>query len=481
MKWEQTGTVWAAAKLTLYGGIAVTLATALCFRFQVGPTGAIPIFLLIVVLHSLAGNFGSAAILSVLSVLLLDYYFTAPLFSLRIRNFSDILALLSFAITALVITRLVTRVRVEAKSASHQKDRLDRLYRLSQQLLTLDPGDAASPIFLAPFHNLFGVTAISIFDAETGDQYIAGESRFELFKKTRDAYIEGRDFDDQESGIAIRCVRLGETLVETIGFEGLRHPNETAGPLTSATAALLARIRAFRKLSSASAATQTEMHRSAVLDALAHEFKTPLATILAALGGLRESGPLTQDQMELADTVENEATRLGNLTSRLLRTARLDREDIKPRMEWIDVVELAARVAAQHAARSADRQIQVISHERALIYADPELIELTASQLIENACKYSQPGSMVQIGTEQSGNHVTLKVTNTGSSIPPHERRRIFERFYRGAEARQSTSGSGLGLYVARKIAAAHGGALDLETGTQANDSVTFSLKLPRV
>ncbi len=479
MELAKGGAPWDRVRRTLYGIVAVVLATALCFRLHLGASGTIPVYLLIVVLSSLAGDLLSAAIISLLSVLSLDYFFTSPLFSLRVSNPTEILALLSFAMTALVITRLVTRVRAEAESASLQKDRLDRLYQLSQQLLALEPGDAASPTFLAPFRRLFNVNAISIFDAGTGDQHLVGESRFGLTEKTRQAYLQARDFEDRTAGIAVRCVRVGDHLIEAIGFEGLRHPDETAGPLTAVTATLLARIRAFRKESSASAAAQTEMYRSAVLDALAHEFKTPLATILAAIGGLRESGPLAQEQVDMADTVENEAARLGSLTSRLLRTARLDREDIKPRMEWIDLAALAAKVAVSYAARSSDREIKVASHEPVLVPADPELLQLTVGQLIENACKYSQPGSIVRVGLEVMGDFVSLKVTNTGSSISPHERRRIFDRFYRGADARRSTSGSGLGLYVARKIAIAHGGALDLETGTQVEDNVTFSLKLP--
>ena len=181
----------------------------------------------------------------------------------------------------------------------------------------------------------------------------------------------------------------------------------------------------------------------------------------------------------MADTVENEAARLGTLTTRLLRTARLDREEIKPRMEWVDAAALARKVAASFASRSSDREIVVIAHEPMFVDADPELLQLTIGQLIENACKYSQPGSSIHVGTETVGDFVCLNVTNNGSSISPHERRRIFERFYRGADARRSTSGTGLGLYVARKIAVAHGGSLELEAGTQAENNVTFSLKLP--
>jgi two-component system sensor histidine kinase KdpD len=222
------------------------------------------------------------------------------------------------------------------------------------------------------------------------------------------------------------------------------------------------------------------VYRSALLDALAHEFKTPLATILAAAGGIREAGPLGSAQLEMADTVENEAARLGSLTSRLLRTARLDSEEIRPRMEIIDLASLIAHIATQYSARSPDRQIVLANRREAVdVLADPELLRLTLNQLIENACKYSQPGSTVTIEIEQQSDVITVKISNSGSSIPFDERSRIFERFYRGAEAKRSTSGSGLGLYIARKIALAHGGGLDLETEQMSNDGVTFSLKMP--
>jgi two-component system sensor histidine kinase KdpD len=216
-----------------------------------------------------------------------------------------------------------------------------------------------------------------------------------------------------------------------------------------------------------------------MLDALAHEFKTPLATILAAVGGLREAGPLAAEQETLADTVEDEASRLGSLTSRLLRTARLDNEHIRPRLESVDVASVVAQVIRQYSSRSSDRTIFLASgHEPAQALADPELVRLMVSQLIENACKYSRPGSVVTLSVEREDEFVAIRVSNNGSSIPRSEQRRIFDRFYRGEDARRSTSGSGLGLYVARKIALAHGGALDLETGEQ-GDQVTFCLRLP--
>lgn len=462
------------------GTIAVALLTFFCYRIHLDFASTIPLYLLLVVLQSLTGDFHSSAIICALSAGCMDFFFTQPLFSLRMTNPLNGLALLAFVVTALVITRLVSRVRDKAHSARLQQERMDRLFRLSEQLLALEPEAPVGEMFLAPFHRLFGVKAVCVFDADTAESYSTGDSQSQLVERTRDAFISSHDVDDSSSQVTIRCLRVGSRVVGSIGFEGLEDAKETIASLTALTTALIERTKAFRKASAAAAAEQTEVYRSAVLDALAHEFKTSLATILAAAGGLREVGPLAPEQEEMADTVENEAARLGNLTSRLLRTARLDREDVKPRMELIDISSLVTHLAEQYSARSADRLIkQVKPREPIEALADPELLRLTISQLIDNACKYSQPGSAVTVETEKQGEFVAVRISNSGSSIPYHERHRIFERFYRGTSAQNTTTGSGLGLYVARKIALAHGGALDLEIDKRLGDGVVFCLKIP--
>ena len=464
------------------GSIAVALLTLVCYRTRIDFPSVIPLYTLLIVLQSLTGDFWSSAIISVLSAGCMDFFFTEPLFSWRLAHPLNALALLAFIVTVLVITSLVSRVRKEATSAMLQKDRLDRLYQLSQQLLALDPEEPRGKKFLEPFHRLFGVTAISLFDADTAELHTVGDSQCDLADKTRQAYIRGEESNDSGAPVFVRCLRVKGKVTGAIGFEGLKNAEETSGSLTALTTTFVERTNAFRKASVAAAAVQTAVYRSALLDALAHEFKTPLATILAAAGGLREAGPLVLEQQEMAETVENEAARLGSLTSRLLRTARLDSEEIKPRLELIDLASLIAHIAAQHSARSPERQIVVSNpHEAVDVQVDPALLRLTLNQLIENACKYSKQGSTVTIAIERQADSVAVKVSNNGSSIPSDERSRIFERFYRGAEAKRSTSGSGLGLFVARKIAVAHGGALELETQDGANDSITFCLKIPNM
>ena len=170
---------------------------------------------------------------------------------------------------------------------------------------------------------------------------------------------------------------------------------------------------------------------------MAHEFKTPLATILTAAGGLREAGPLQSAQVEMMETIESEAARLGNLASRLLRMARVEREEVKPRMETIELIPLIERMADQFARRSPDRRILLLKPPTTReVQADEELLRLALSQLLENTCKYSSPGSTITIQMEDYNDTMEIRVSNPGGSIPSREQHRIFDRFYRGSAAR---------------------------------------------
>jgi len=465
----------------LLGAIAVALLTAASFRLlRLDLATASPLYLLAVVSQSLTGDFVSSAVVSVLAVGCLDFFFVKPLFSFAVSGSLNVVALMSFLVTSLVITRLVSRIRTEARVSELQKDRIDRLYHLAQQLLALEPEMAVGERLLQPFAGVFGTRAVCIFDADRAELHSLGRSRSQLPERTRAAYFQEQDSDDPVSHVSLRCLRVGGKTTGAMGFEGLEDPELTAGPLISLAAASQERTRAFQRASESAAAARTEVYRSAILDALAHEFKTPLATILAAAGGIRETGSLRAEQLEMTETVESECARLGSLTSRLLRVARLDREEVRPQMELTDICGVVADVVDQYKRLPSDRRITSTRQGEAVeALADAELLRLALNQLLDNACKYSLPGSEITVATETQSDLVFVRVANSGSSIPAGEQQRIFERFYRGEEARRFTSGSGLGLYVARKIALAHGGQLDLDID-RLNEGVTFYLALPR-
>jgi two-component system sensor histidine kinase KdpD len=465
---------------TVPGCLLIGLITLVCYRLQLNLSITGFVYLIAVVMQSLVGTFASSAAVSVVAVLCLDFFFTPPVFSLEVTDPLDILALISFLITGLVITRLTTRVQREAAVSNHQRQQVDRLYQLAQQLLALDPEKTACASSIELFQDIFDLRAVCLFDASKAETYGTDKTHERLADQTRAAYSSGRDREDAASGILTRCLYAGGKTIGAIGFEGLHDPELTAGALSTLAAAMLERAHTFRSASHAAAAAQAELFRGAILDALAHEFKTPLATIVTAAGGLRELGPLCPEQLELTDIVETEASRLSLLTSRLLRTAQLDREEVKPQLELTDMADLVEGLADQYSRQWTDRKLSVRKDSVATgVMADPELLQLALRQLLDNACKYSVPGSAVRVSIDSQDEWVAIRTSNSGSHIRLNERSRIFERFYRGAEAQRKAPGSGLGLYVARKIVHAHGGSLDLEMGPTTHQDTAFLLALP--
>lgn len=473
--------VWPSLIRTVSGCLLIGLTTLICYRLQLNLSVTSFVYLVVVVFQSLMGNFASSAAVSLVAVLCLDFFFTAPVFSLEVTNPLDTLALISFLTTGLVITRLTTRVREEAAASDHQRRQVDQLYQLAQRLLTLDPEKTTHTSSIELFQDLLDLRAVCLFDAAKAETHCAGNPSHDLADQTRAAESSGCDTADPGSGVLIRCLLAGGHRIGAIGFEGLRDPELTAGPLSALAAAMLDRTHAFRKASHAAAAAQAELFRGAVLDALAHEFKTPLATIIAAAGGLREVGPLSSDQSELAEIIETEAARLGGLTSRVLGTSRLDREDVKPRLDRTDITELVVDLVERFSHQCTDRRFFVTKGTRTTeVLADGDLLQLALRQLLDNACKYSPPGSAVKVSLELQNERAAVRVVNSGVPICAHERTRIFERFYRGVEARRLAPGSGLGLYFARKIVQAHGGSMELEDQTASSgEGTAFRLTLP--
>jgi two-component system, OmpR family, sensor histidine kinase KdpD len=468
-----------SALRALPGSVVVGLVTFICFGLHLNFPTVSFFYLIAVVLQSLIGDFFSSVIVSGLSFLCLNYFFVPPIFSMSVRDSSNTLALISFLVAGLVITRLTSQARMAAESEELQRKEMTRLYELARQLLALEPAVTVDANLLKPFCTEFNLRAACLFDAATAKLHIEGDSLNHLAECTRDAYISGRDFHDRGAAIAVRLLRIGGRTAGAIGFEGLRDFDLTAGPLAALATIMVERCQAFEQASHAAATTEAELFRGAVLDALAHEFKTPLATIVTAAGGIRGAGPLRREQSELAETVEEEASRLGQLTTRLLRLARLDREEVKPQMELTDIRDVVSSIVEQYSRRWPDRQFSLADGPRVDVLGDRELLWLGLNQLLDNACKYSRPASAITLSIESRKEALVIRVWNSGSSISLRERARIFERFYRGVEARRLAPGSGLGLYVARKIAVAHGGDLHLEK-TEDEEGTAFCFAIAR-
>jgi two-component system sensor histidine kinase KdpD len=437
--------------------------------------------LIVLVLLSFFASLASAAILSVVAVALLDYFFAPPILSLQVSDPLNMLALAAFLSSSLAITCLMTRVRSAREVSERQRQEMKRLYSLAQQLLALTPGESEPPRLLALFRDVFALRAVCLFEHEPAATYIVGEPRYDLEKQTRAGYVTGQDRDDARSRISVRRLRIAGKTTGALGFEWPDHEEFTPDSLAALEMTMLERVRSFQAATQAVAAAQADSLRIMLLDALAHAVKTPLATILTAVGGLRETGVLCPDHLEFVDAVEAEAAQLNALTTRLLRIANLDREQVQPSFQQVDILRLMGGELQLRRQQFADhhlflQEMEQPAHALPGVQADPELLCLAVGQLIENACKYSQPGSEVELSTSLHPDAVTIRVRSQ-SYIPEDEQAKIFDRFYRGKQQRGSTLGTGLGLDIARRIVTAHGGTLALETSTQ--EASVFRITLP--
>jgi two-component system sensor histidine kinase KdpD len=468
------------------GMVAVGLVTGLCRQAHLEFEMPSLLFLVIVVLQSLSADYLSAVVISVLAVACLDYFFLPPVFEWTIDDPKDTLFLFTYLITSLVITRLASRARNETRNAENKRRDVTLLYRAASQLLSLEPEIAAGICALRVFRDTFNMTAACLFDAGSGESVIDGKSILGLEAATRAACVGAdcaeTETQDKHNHVHVRCFRENGKPVGAVGFEGFFEDEAALAPLFALAGTAFERARTFRAASEAAAATQAEMLRSAILDALAHEFKTPQAVIMTAAGTLRETGDLRPDQLELTDQIEREVDRMSSLTTGLLRMARLDQESVRPRLELTGLSELMAHLAGQYRSHYGDHAISMKHPQTPMeVLTDPDLIKLAVVQLLDNACKYSPSGGSVEVELGRDDEFADVFISNDGNAIRPEEDERIFERSYRGVEAERGTPGTGLGLYVARKIIRAHGGNLDLWRNRDTAGKTTFRIRLPLV
>ena len=169
------------------------------------------------------------------------------------------------------------------------------------------------------------------------------------------------------------------------------------------------------------------------------------------------------------------------MISWLDRITRLNQEEISPRMDATNLTVLIAQAVEQCSRIWPGQRIVFAGRESFFkVFGDGELIRLALSQLLDQACKFAEPGSAVQVEIEALGGAVVVRVSIEGNGIPYHDLDHVFERSYLGSRAPSFATGSGLGLYVGRKIAVAHGGTLDFDAERTGSDCVVFRLSLPR-
>ena len=248
--------------------------------------------------------------------------------------------------------------------------------------------------------------------------------------------------------------------------------------MASLSAIAIDRHQSFEKEEKADVARRGEELRAAVMDALAHEIKQPLTTVYAASSGLLEMGGLTDLQRNLVQMIDDEAIRLKELCTRLLLTAKLNTEQVSLEKDEVNVLELISEVLAGPQLMTQRNRYQVAVDDPELsVCVNRGLLAMIVTQYVDNARKYSTPDTPIAIVGQKSHTDVVVSVHNFGSAVRIEERERIFDRFYRASDVKESIPGTGIGLSVVRKAAEAHHGHVWVISDEK--EETTFFVSLP--
>jgi len=459
------------------GIVAVVMVAALAHWFGWLLPVALLLYLLIVLPTALLCGFWQAAIVS-LSAVVVHALFIARQPELRLaEDPANTVMLLAFVLVALVVSRLSARVTGHAREAESWGGQMHDLYEFTRRTLKMNLHMEPGPQLAELVHEIFSLEAVAVFDADLHDVYQSGNWSVDPQEMAQNVYYFETSDDDAETGIGRRVVRLGTVPVGSLVVRG-----ETSPLTNNAIASLIAitfdRYRAFANESRIETERRTEQLRATVLDSLAHAYKTPLTAIRAASSGLSEMGHLSPGQAELVALIDEQAGLLGELTTRLLTTGRLDAGEITIHAEPVGVGPLIDEVLASLKDRLASMKVEVdLEDEDLVLDCDRELMNMLLTQYIDNACKYSIYGTTITIRAVRANAEVLFSVHSFGPVIPMADRERIFDRYYRSSDHSNRASGTGIGLSVAKRVALIHSGYVWVTSDDE--EGTTFFAAIP--
>jgi two-component system sensor histidine kinase KdpD len=324
---------------------------------------------------------------------------------------------------------------------------------------------------------VFALDAVAIFDHDLDKTYDAGQWFAEPENSLRNIHLFERSGADPETGLTWEVLRIGSLPIGALLVRGDLHRAHTAA-VANLIATTFDRYHSRANLNRTETAREAERLRSTVLDSLAHAYKTPLTAIRAAATGVVEIGALSKAQAELLSIVEEQTAALNDLTMRLLTTARLEGKELSLHTAPIALAPLLEEATLALTAQAPGTRVRLsVEPEELSLHCDRSLLAALLEQYLDNAAKYSDFGSPITIEARQEGDSVLLSVHNFGPAIPAAECERIFDRYVRGSATAAGTSGTGIGLSIARAAAQAHGG--DVWVNSNAAEGTTFWASLP--
>jgi two-component system, OmpR family, sensor histidine kinase KdpD len=457
---------------------AVVSITVFAYKLHLNSATAALMFIFGVLLASAYWGLRYAVTLALCGAASFDFYFLPPVGTFTINDPKNWIAFISFLVTALVATKLGDQARREAESAKRRRREVERLYALSQRLLASENVLELLNALPGYVRDTFAVNDVAVIAADHASIYQSPLNATFDEKVLRSTLLRGEPV--KEAGIAYVPLRLGMRTVGALAVSGKELSRETLDALGSLAGLAVERARALEALSKHRAEQEHERLRSALLDSVTHEFRTPLTSIKASVTTLLSGAHLDDSgKSDLLTVIDEETDRLNRLVGEASEMAQLDagvfQLDLKPHS-----MSEALQPALQDAKASLDgHPLDVWAEDGSSpkVLMDVGRIREVLMHLLENAGKYSGSGAPIKVSSEVEGDWVVTSVADRGPGIDAFEQGLIFDKFYRGQHQRYSAPGTGMGLAIAKVIIEAHGGKLTLVS--QLGSGSVFSFTLP--
>jgi two-component system sensor histidine kinase KdpD len=429
---------------------------------------------------------------AVAGVLWSGYFFYAPFYTYFVARPSEILNLVLFMAVAVVTSHLANSMKRQTELARKHENEMSDLYAFSRRLAA---APTASDIYRAIEEHLANLVQrrVVLFGAGDDDESVDDpnvpepvRTAIEGIRQSSDVsttVADGsgsvwlvRPVSERTPDVGVIAIDLGDVSEAAVDEVRLR-----IGDVLSDAAETLERLDVARALNGAKMRSETELLREALIGSVSHELRTPLASILGAATVLRRSPVIEQDERlsSLAGVVRDEAERLNNDIQNLLDATRISRQQIKPQFEWIEPVDIVNSSLERRRRHLAGHTVALdLDANLPFIYVDPVLVQQAFVQIIDNAAKYSPSGSTIDISAKRNGHDVVLSVKDGGSGLTEDEHDQIWERFFRSHRLTPTTSGSGLGLWIAKAFVGANDGRIQA-TSPGADQGTMVSICLP--
>jgi len=482
------------------GILSVAAATAISLALQnILPLGNLSLVFLTAVLWVAARTgIRPALFTAFISFLTYNFVFTEPRLTLHMTDSDELLTVVFFLITAMIVGNLAARLRQQIEKLRASNNRTTALLEFTRRLASAPDIETvqAEAVSTLSTHLTLPVLIVAKDPesdtlrvlAESGsaekpapEDYHAAEQTLKTGKASGAFTSIHSDrpwrFEPIESDGGIYAA-LGIE-VRTLSAENYRELFIDAYTHQLGLAWLRTELAA--RLSAARIAEETERLRSALLSSISHDLRTPLASMIGSASTLQSmlERLSPEDRKSLLDSIVSEGQRLDRYIRNLLDMTKLGHGSLKIERDWIALTDLLS--SALRRTRGLLEGFQVdrrIDDDLPLLFVHPALIEQALVNVLENATKFAPEHSTILIAARATESEVMISISDQGPGIPESQRGKVFDMFFTGGQGDRGPHGSGLGLAICQGMVAAHGGSLRALSGP-GNQGATIEISLP--